>query len=67
MCYKLLSANLEDADPAVYDILQKVGILNEQRPGKFAILTQTWTIGEKTAETFHQPHTLRKLHIAGCT
>ena len=58
MCHKLLSANLEDADPAVYDILQKVGILNEQRPGKFAILTQTRTIGEETAETFHQPHTL---------
>lgn len=36
MCYKLLSANLEDADPAVYDILQKVGIWNEQTPEKAA-------------------------------
>ncbi len=67
MCYQLLSANLEDADPAVYDILQKVGVLSEQRPRKFAILTQTPTIGEEAAETFHQPHTLREFHLTICT
>lgn len=58
MCFKLLSANLEDADPAVYNILQKVGICNKQIPEKLPMLTKSRPIGETTAETFHQPHPL---------
>ena len=70
MISKLLAANLEEADPAVYEILQRVRytLNHDSLNNKYKrIFTDAWNVGEKKAETLHQSHTLRKLHIASST
>lgn len=65
---QLLAADLEEADPTVFGILQKVyknlilGLRsNSQR------ITLNLKIGENTAEAFYQPHPVRELHFPGGT
>ena len=60
---KLLGAHLQEADPMIYEILQKVG------PKSVIIsnlnLSDQWP-GKTTAEAFHKSHTLGEFHISGC-
>ena len=55
---KLLGADLEKADPTVYNIVQKVrGIdIYAQKTGANTIA------GETQTEALHQPHSFRELH-----
>jgi hypothetical protein len=59
---KLLAADLEKADPTVYNIVQKVRgiIVWVLRTGTNAIA------GETQTEALHQPYSLRELHESGC-
>ena len=69
---QLLAADLEEADPTVFEILQKVCsrlilILRSffevnQREGPLNL-----KIGENSAEAFYQPHPVRELHFPGST
>lgn len=61
---QLLVAHLQQADPAVFDIIENVcpsryksrgSRLTERRPG------------EKTTEAFHQPDPVRELYFPGCS
>jgi hypothetical protein len=60
---QLLSAPLEESDPAIYDILQKVELPILQTQLIYPLITD---VGEKTSAAFHQPHPIRELHIASC-
>lgn len=59
---QLLSADLEHADPAVYDILQHVRVPPRLKLRSYVL---TCMIGEEEAEALHQPHSLRELHVTG--
>ena len=55
---KLLGADLEKADPTVYNIVQKVcGIVVWDLKTEANIIA-----GETQTEALHQPHSLRELH-----
>jgi hypothetical protein len=55
---KLLGADLEKADPTVYNIVQKVRGTAVRVEGTG---TNT-TVGETQTEALHQPHSFRELH-----
>ena len=60
---KLLAADLKKADPAVYDIVQKV------RWDRVTSINYNQLIriaGETQAEALHQLDSLRELHKPGC-
>ncbi len=50
--WQLLSATLEEGDPAIWEILQKVR-LDSQAPDLSA---SDHRVGEEAAEAFHKPH-----------
>ena len=52
---QLLAATLEEGDPVVYEILQKV---RDASNDGYPLPTDTRNAGEKTTKAFHQPHTL---------
>lgn len=65
---QLLAADLEDADPTVFGILQKVynRLILVLRSNSQRMITEL-KIGENAAETFYKSHPIRELHFPGST
>jgi hypothetical protein len=62
----MLSADLKEADPQVYEIIERVRISHISYPLHNSL---TSTAGETQAEALYQSHTIRKLYFtirAGC-
>lgn len=60
--HKLLSADLEHADPAVFEIIRRVC----EDAGLCSGGCADYRVGETKTEALHQPHSLRELHKPGC-
>ena len=66
----MLSANLKEADPEVFDIIQKVGCggaLSLQGPAASRLMSNL--LGKTKTETLHQPYPLGEFHLSvspGC-
>jgi hypothetical protein len=62
---QVLSQDLEQADPTVYEIIQKVRRLPLQNAG-VGEADGARPPGEKQTEAFYQPYSLGKLYLASC-
>lgn len=61
---QLLSAHLQQADPIMYDIIEKVR-RNSTGPATVGDGMLTCGTGENQAKAVHQPDSVRELHLAG--
>jgi hypothetical protein len=67
----MLAAHLQQADPIMYDIIEKVctgppGYETRDHPEIIMTGELTPGSGETQAKTLYQPDPVRELHLAGC-
>lgn len=77
---QMLGAPLQQADPIMYDVIEKVGAAHgrrgvaagrsrekRERMIRGTSLTMLAGTGETQAKAVHQPDPVRELHVAGCS